>query len=456
MSDEQAPQATKPPPFDPNAEHMTRPKLRKVRGFPVQGQGPDGKPVTLLGIADAQQISTQIVGANPAFQVVLPLMDGSRDLDQIVSEVGKGLTRQMMESFVAQLDGATLLEGPAFDALAADLHAKFDASDILPPGSTAAFADALVQQAHEGKATEDQLRAEGGPKMDEILGKWMDQAAEQLKLAPAETMPKAIMVPHVDYPRGWINYASGWGRLRGLDAPDRIVILGTNHFGSATGVCACDKGYESPMGTSPVDAALLSAIKSKLGPEGAEKLMEHRFDHENEHSVELQIPWIQKVFGFDVPVLGVLVHDPAINNGESYDGNGLDLDPFVDAMKASLAEMGGRTLVISSADLSHAGPAFGDKQPVASENDADEQAKAFRDHIAKHDQEMLSKVREGKPEDLVGAMAWQQNPTRWCSIGNIVAAMLVTESSEASVISYAAAVDPNGHAMVSSASVAMT
>ncbi|MEQ8770100.1 MAG: AmmeMemoRadiSam system protein B [Phycisphaerales bacterium] len=451
---DQAP--TTPPPFDPSAEHMQRPKLRKVRGFPVQGQGPDGKPVTLLGLADAQQISTQIVGANPAFQVVLPLMDGSRDLDQIVAEVGRGLTRQMMESFVAQLDGALLLEGPAFEALSADMRAKFDASDTLPPGSTAAFADALVQQAYEGKATEDQLKAEGGAKLDAILGQWMDQAAEQLKLAPAETMPKAIMVPHVDYPRGWINYASGWGRLRGLDAPDRIVILGTNHFGSATGVCGCDKAYESPLGTSPVDARLIETLKGKLGPEGAEKLFEHRFDHENEHSIELQIPWIQKVFGFGVPVFGALVHDPAVNNGESYDGNGLDLDPFVDAMKASLTELGGRTLVISSADLSHAGPSFGDKQPVASENDEDEQAKAFREQVAKHDQEMLAKVREGKPDDLVGAMAWQQNPTRWCSIGNIVAAMQVTESSEASVISYAAAVDPSGNALVSSASVAMT
>lgn len=445
------------PKFDPSAEHQQRPKLRRVRGFPLPARMPDGKEVTLMGLADAQQISDKVVATNPAYQAVLPLMDGTRDLDQIVAEVGRGLTREALEPFIAQLDGALLLHGPEFERVLADHHAKFDESGTLPPGATAQFADMLVVQEVGREATPEQ-RAEMGPgKLDEVLDQWMDQAAEQLKKPPLETLPKAIIAPHIDYPRGWMNYASIWSRLRGLDRPDRVVVLGTNHFGAATGVCGCDKGFETPLGTCPADTALIDAVRTRLGGD-AEKLFANRYDHEAEHSVELQIPWIQKVFGVDgdrrgVPVFGVLVHDPAVNNGESYDGEGLGLDAFVDAMRGALGELGGRTLIVSSADLSHCGPAFGDQQRTAGE---DEEAKAFRDKVAQHDHEMIAFIREKKGEDLIGAMAWQQNPTRWCSIGNLVATLRIADPEAVEIISYMASLDPQGASLVSSVAAAMS
>src|SRR5262249_15457738 len=180
------------------------------------------------------------------------------------------------------------------------------------------------------------------------------------------------VAPHIDYPRGWLNYAAVWGRLRVADRPDRVVILGTNHFGESTGVCGCDKGYESPLGVSEVDTQLLESLKNALGADNAAKLLANRYDHEREHSVELQIPWIQHCLGADdsgafCRVLGVLVHDPTVNNGESYDGKGLALPVFIDALKNALALVGGRTLIVASADLSHVGPAFGDPQSLAGE-----------------------------------------------------------------------------------------
>ncbi len=66
-------------------------------------------------------------------------------------------------------------------------------------------------------------------------------------------------------------------------------------------------------------------------------------------------------------VFGALVHDPSVNNGESYDGERIAIQPFVDALREAIAKLPGKTLVISSADLSHAGPAFGDQLPLAGE-----------------------------------------------------------------------------------------
>lgn len=469
MSQTPAPGAApQPPKFNPAAVHQQRPKLRPVRGFPAKV----GEQV-VLGLSDARQISDRVVLTSPAAQTILPLMTGERTIEQIVAEVGRGLTAEMLQGLVAQLDDAGLLFGPTFDSLLAKMRAEFDASTVLPPSATAAFADSLVVQAAAAQAasglagqeaqqaaaaaaqavTEQQKSEEGPKRLREAMDAWMKAALEKADNPSLDELPRGIIAPHIDYPRGWVNYASIWGRLRVADRPARVVILGTNHFGHATGVAACDKGYESPLGTCEVDEDLARLMREKLG----DQLFEHRYDHEREHSIELQIPWIQHVLGADESgsypkVFGVLVHDPAVNNGEPYDGNGVGLMPFVEALREAMGQLPGRTLVVSSADLSHVGPAFGDKQPLAGEAPEAEQ---FRNKVLQHDREMLELVRQRKPDELVASMAWQQNPTRWCSTGNIVAALLVTQPEEVEILNYAAAMDQQGMGMVSSAAVVL-
>lgn len=444
------------PKFDGSAPNQNKPKLRKVRGFPFPVQTPDGQKQVLLGLADAQQISQKMVVTQPAFQAVLPLMDGSRDIDQIVAEVGRGLQRPMLEQFVAQLDDAGLITGPRHEAMVAELRANFDKTDHLPPGSTAQVADALVMQEFGQEATDEQKAEHGPAKLREMMDKWIDEALKKVENPAFNALPKAIVAPHLDYPRGWYNYAQVYGRMRVVDRPDRVIILGTNHFGESTGVCGCDKGFASPLGVCPVDEELVEKLRGRLG-DGAELLFQNRYDHENEHSIEFHIPWIQHVLGADEAgnypkVFAALVHDPIVNNGESYDGKGLDLDPFVEALKGALGELGGTTLVVSSADLSHVGPAFGDQEKLAGE---DGPGAEFRAKVASHDKEMLEMVTEKRMEDLIGSLAWQQNPTRWCSIGNMTATIRTVEPERVELLNYAAAMDPEGTAFVSSAAMAM-
>ncbi|MGE4198727.1 MAG: AmmeMemoRadiSam system protein B [Phycisphaerales bacterium] len=419
----------------------------------MQAQGPDGKTQQLLGLADMRQISEKAVFFAPAAQVLLPLMDGTRGLDDIVTQVGRGLTREALETIVAQLDEAFLLEGPNFESLHAKVKKEFDTLDVLPPASSWAFAESIVGQALKRQPTDDEVSEQGPKRIAEVFDLWMSKALEDASNPSVDAMPKAIVVPHLDYPRGWINYGSAYGRLRVCERPDRVIILGTNHFGLSTGVCGCDKGYQTPLGVCDLDRDVADGLRATLG----EALFEHRFDHEHEHSVELQVPWIQHIFGKDdagrfPKVFGALVHDPTVNNGESYDGAGVGLQPFVEALRQTLARLPGRTLVISSADLSHAGPAFGDEQPLAGEDEAPTSA---RNKVLLHDQEMVQLILQNKPAELVASMAWQQNPTRWCSIGNIVATMLVTQPTSIELFNFAASLDQQGTTMVSSISAMM-
>lgn len=413
----------------------------------MPAKGPDGKQVMLLGLADAKQISDRppLVVA-PAVRELLPLMNGERTLEEIASQLGRGLTRTALEPLVAQLDAAGLLEGPTFDAMLARMRAQFDSSSVLPPGSTAAVADALVAQALGGSATEEQKREHGAARLREAMDGWIGEALKDQAGAAFATLPLGIIAPHIDYPRGWVNYAQVWGRMRGVDRPARVVILGTNHFGSSTGVCGCDKGFSTPLGECRADTAMVEGLRARLG----ERLYEHRYDHEREHSIELQAAWIQHCLGADEQgeycrVFGALVHDPCMNAGESYDGKGVSLPEFVGAMREVIAELPGRTLIVGSADLSHVGPAFGDSAPLAGEKGEEHRNKVFA-----HDQEMLGLVTRNKASDLVSAMSWQGNPTRWCSIGNIVATMEITRAESVQVLHYAAAMDPQGMTMVSS------
>lgn len=453
LNDSSSHSAPQPPKFNPNAAHQQYPRLRPVQGFPAQAQSPDGTTHQLLGLSDRRQISDKAVFFAPAAQFILPLMDGAHGLDDIVTQVGRGLTREALEGIVAQLDEACLIEGPNFEALQAKAHREFDSLDVLPPASTWAFAESVVGHALQRQPTDDEVKEQSPKKIAEAFDIWMSEALKNAQNPSVDSLPRAIIVPHLDYPRGWINYGSAYGRLRVCERPDRIVILGTNHFGGATGVCACDKGYETPLGVCEVDTDMLVEMRASLG----EALFAERYDHEHEHSVELQIPWIQHVFKKDEAgrfprVFGALVHDPTVNNGESYDGAGVGLQPFVEALKAAIARLPGKTLIISSADLSHSGPAFGDQQSLAGD---DEAAEAARNKILQHDHEMLQLVLQNKPAELVASMAWQQNPTRWCSIGNIVATLLVTNPTTdegVELLNFAAALDPQGTTMVSSIS----
>lgn len=439
------------PVFDPSAPHHQRPKLRPVRGFPAK----HGE-MTLIGLADARQISDQIVFAAPGFQMVLPHFDGQKDIDSIIAAVGRGLTRDVLEQFVARLDEAGLLEGPTFEAMLVRMRRTFDEAPTLPPATTAAFADQLVMQEFGEQATDEQKLEHGARKLRATLDEWMNKSLESAPDPSFNTLPRAVVAPHLDYWRGWINYGHVYGRMRVTDRPDRVIILGTNHFGTGTGVVGCDKSYETPLGLCRLDTDFLDKLKANLGPDNAKKLLSDRYDHEREHSIELHIPWIQHVFGDGdnggPKVFAALVHDPLAKNGQSYDGQGLDLDPFVAALKKTIAESPGRTLIVASVDLSHVGSSFGDQTPIAGETD---DAKAFRDRVINHDREMLTLLSQGKLEEMLTAMAWQQNPTRWCSIGALTATMRATEAKEIQVFQYAAAGDQQGLALVSSFSGAI-
>ena len=455
-------------PFDPSQPHHALPRLRTtITGNQVPMQTPQGQQV-MIALGDQSQLAEGQLVTSPIVQFMLPHMDGSRDTEAIAAaavdqartagapeEALRHLTAQNVEALVAQLDAAGMLQGPIFDAKLAKLRADFDASEHLPPGTTAAMADTLVQQElGEGVPDEEKERL-GGKKLGEAIDRWMDEVSATLEDPSFDALPRLVMAPQLDYWRGAINFGQVYARMRVVDRPARVVVLGSNNFGFGTGVVGCDKGFETPLGKTDCDAEFGALVERHLGADLGPKLYEHRFDHEREHSIELQMPWVQRVFGVGAEgpkVWAALVHDPSRNNGESYDGAGVGVTPFIDALRAAIAEADGPTLVIVSANLSHIGPSFGDRIRLTDETD---EAKAFREKVVSHDRELLELLSAGKAEEVVASLAWQQNPTRWNSVGQIVAGWRAVDAGEARMMHYMASGDQHGHSAISSASMAV-
>jgi AmmeMemoRadiSam system protein B len=390
-------------------EHLVRPALRRIHPVPLQRENQ-----LFLGLQDPCMLSGQMMVVPPqAFQVI-QFFNGERSVEEV------GATLKMPDiaplvDLVKKLDEFGLVWGPTSEALEAKKKDEILAAGAFPAGATRALGDDPTA-----------IRAQ--------IEKWLDEAEDSGIDEPVS----GIVTTHLDYQRGAPVYAASYRTIAKGPKPDRVVILGNNHFGLGDGVTVSEVGYESPLGRMPVDASVVARLRALTG----DALFKDLLDHLPEHSIQLQIPWVQHLFG-SIPIVAALVPDP--NAGLiADDGARLGLDAFVTALRQALDAEGGRTLFIASADLSHAGPAFGEPTPVSD---------ARRREVEMHDRAMMKAYIES-PDKLVASMRDLKNPTKWTSVGPMVAAARLAKPSSIELIDYRQSSDDKGNALVSAASMA--
>lgn len=396
----------------PVPEHLERPHLRQFQ--PLPGKSPDGKPVVML--RDPLNLAPQPMVVAAQALSLLAQFKGERTVEEIAEQFSAPVDK--VRELVAALDRQALLWGPVFTEREQALRDAITERGSMPRGAAWMLgedAEALTAQ----------------------LTEWLAEVEDP----ELDTRPRGLVLPHLDYHRGWPLYASGYRSLQGMDAPDRVVILGTNHFGIGDGVVGTQWTWETPLGTVPRDEALCAAMSERLG----KGFLADEIDHVPEHSIQLHLPWIQHLFG-EVPVFAALVPDPLVEMVAD-DGARTTSEEFVSALKASLDALGGTTLFIASSDLSHVGPQFGEPAAVDDERRAE---------VEQHDRDMLARFIEGDAGAFVEAMSWSKNPTRWCSIGNMAMLLELFEGGEVELLDYRQAGEENGVALVSASACALT
>lgn len=400
---------------EPLPDHVRRPHLRPIQPLPVTNK--EGQQ--FVALRDPTMLVDQTLVVPLSALRIVQQFHGRQTIEEIATELG-GEVGQFIE-LARRLDQVGLLWGPTFERLEEQQKTKIRNRGAFPAVAAATLGK---DQAACRKAIEEYLDQTEDP---EITGTIV-----------------GIVAPHLDYQRGWPNYAAAYYGLKDMQPPDRVVILGTNHFGLGDGVVLTEYGFDSPLGRCPSDAAVVSRLVEKLGND----LIVDQLDHMPEHSISLHVPWLQYRFG-TVPLVAALVPDPLVPMIQDSASGRIGVEPFASALREVLNDVGGRTFFVASSDLSHVGPQFGEPRPV------DEQR---RIDVERHDRDMMGKFLTGDPEEFLGAMRWCNNPTRWCSVGNMTALLMLTRPTapgQIELIDYRQAYDERGVAMVSSAAMAI-
>jgi AmmeMemoRadiSam system protein B len=189
----------------------------------------------------------------------------------------------------------------------------------------------------------------GSIRQSVIAGNWYPGQADVLRrtlegyLADAEKVKlkgklKALVSPHAGYAYSGPTAAHAYKQLENGQVFDTVAILSPSHQ-AYLGRFAVTKAdyYETPLGLVEVDAELVEAL-------GKEVTL-NRVGFDGEHSLEIQLPFLQQVLG-DFTLLPVML-------GESMSiGRGLAACRELSAALAKLLR-DRKALIVASTDLAH-------------------------------------------------------------------------------------------------------
>lgn len=105
--------------------------------------------------------------------------------------------------------------------------------------------------------------------------------------------PKALIVPHAGYSYSGPVAASAYSQLVGLAPPvRRVVLVGPSHRAQLHGIALPDvSAFETPLGLVPVDGPCVDQLR--ILPDVTVGNLPHRA----EHSLEVQLPFLQVTLG---------------------------------------------------------------------------------------------------------------------------------------------------------------
>ncbi len=145
----------------------------------------------------------------------------------------------------------------------------------------------------------------------------------------------ALVVPHAGYVYSGQVAAHAYKQIQG-QAYDAVIVIGPSHRVPFRGVSAYGSGgYETPLGVVPIDNRLADQIMA-----GSPVVHESPQMHAEEHSIEIQLPFLQEA-------IGNFSFVPLLMGSQ-------DRRTCEELSAAIFSAVGGRNiLLVGSSDLSH-------------------------------------------------------------------------------------------------------
>ncbi|MCD6341958.1 MAG: AmmeMemoRadiSam system protein B [Thaumarchaeota archaeon] len=220
--------------------------------------------------------------------------------------------------------------------------------------------------------------------------------------------PPSLISPHAGYVYSGPVAAHGYLQLENRIKPETVVILGPNHYGVGSPVSIYPSGeWVTPLGSVKVDEKL--ALKLA---EISDVFTLDEFSHSREHSIEVQVPFLQYVLG-EFKVLPICILDQSLETCIEVGG------ALAEALKNYRS-----FLLVASTDLTHYEP----------------------DEIAKQKDEMaLQRIVELDVEGLYEVI--RRHEISMCGYGPVAAVLEASKrlgASESEVLRHATSGDITG------------
>jgi AmmeMemoRadiSam system protein B len=184
----------------------------------------------------------------------------------------------------------------------------------------------------------------------------------------------ALIAPHAGLMYSGPVAAHAYRLLRGRTF-DVAVLVGPSHYVGFDGVATPGaSGFQTPFGVAQVDEDLIAALLR-----GSPVVREHRAAHAREHSLEMQLPFLQHVAP-NTPIVPLVMGHQTASTAR--------------ALAEGLASVlgGRRALLVASTDLSH----YHDAATAARLDGV------VLDHVARFDADGLQRALDAQPDHACG------------------------------------------------------
>jgi len=170
------------------------------------------------------------------------------------------------------------------------------------------------------------------PGTKDELEQMLDGFLAQAKKEELRGQLMGLIAPHAGYVYSGQVAAYAYKQLEGMSF-EKVVVISPVHRMYVGRFAVTDKAYyETPLGLVEVDGELVDAIDEAVGL--------NRLEGDNEHSLEIQLPFLQRVLG-DFKLIPIMMGDQLLSSCQS--------------LSKALSEVlaGKRALLVASTDLSH-------------------------------------------------------------------------------------------------------
>src|SRR2546425_4010440 len=127
------------------------------------------------------------------------------------------------------------------------------------------------------------------------------------------TPVRACLTPHAGYM--YSGHVAG-AVLARVELPQKIIVLGVRHYPRGEQAAILSSGaWRTPLGDAPIDEPLAAGLR-----EACPLLCEDSVAHSTEHSLEVQLPFLQVLapgFTFVPLALGTIRFEHLVNVGEA-------------------------------------------------------------------------------------------------------------------------------------------